>query len=89
MAYWFKAGVNPGSSKQFEYIMDSDNDLTDLPNTSADGTSQGDDITHLKCEKGSTAFSIDSGNVYVLNSSDEWTNVGRLYYAEAESEETP
>ena len=38
MAFWFKAGSNPGSSRQVEFIMDSDSDKSKLPTSSAPGT---------------------------------------------------
>lgn len=34
MAYWFKAGSNSGSSRQIEFLMDSDADVSSLPTSS-------------------------------------------------------
>lgn len=34
MAYWFKAGSTPGSSRQVEFLMDSDSDVSSLPTSS-------------------------------------------------------
>ena len=44
-----------------EYIIDSPNDVSNLPTT---------------CGWGSTAICIFSGDVYILNSSKEWTLLG-------------
>ena len=77
MAYWFKAGSTPGSSRQIEYLMDSDSDVSSLPTSSSDGTKQqGDSIVHLKCGKGSIALSIGTGNIFILNSNDSWVKIG-------------
>lgn len=77
MAYWFIAGANPGASKQVQFYMDSDSDVSDLPTSSANGVKQdGDDVSYLPCGKGSVALSITTGNIFILDSSDEWTQVG-------------
>jgi len=56
--------------------MDADTDKNNLPTVAADGVPQGDSVTHLKCGKGSTAFSIDSGKMFMLNSSNSWVEIG-------------
>ena len=77
MAFWFKAGSNPGSSRQVEFIMDSDSDKSKLPTSSAPGTQQDtDDVINLPVGKGSMAFSIATGKIFMLNSSDTWVEVG-------------
>ena len=77
MAYWFRAGISPENSRQVEFIMDSDSDKSSLPTSSSAGTPQnGDDVLHLPVGKGSTAFSISSGKVFMLNSSDSWIEIG-------------
>lgn len=77
MAFWFKAGSNPGSSRQVEFVMDSDSDKNNLPTSSAPGTQQdADDVINLPVGKGSAAFSIATGKVFMLNSSDTWVEVG-------------
>lgn len=77
MAYWFKAGSNSGSSRQIEFLMDSDADVSSLPTSSQNGTKQqNDDVSHLKCGKGSVALSIGTGNVFILNSNDFWVKIG-------------
>ena len=72
MAYWFVSGANPGGSNQKQYMMDSDSDLTSLPTATSNGVKQADDVTHLPCGRGSMALSIVSGNIYILNSNNEW-----------------
>ena len=73
MAYWINDTVDVGGSRQLQYFMDTDTDLGDLPTTSAEGVQQDEDTTiHLTCGKGSIALAISTGNLYVLDSSDEW-----------------
>lgn len=77
MAFWFKAGSDPGSSRQVEFVMDSDSDKSKLPTSSAPGTQQGeDDVVNLPVGKGSVALSIATGKIFMLNSSDTWVEVG-------------
>lgn len=77
MAFWFKAGSDPGSSRQVEFVMDSDSDKSKLPTSSALGTQQdADDVINLPVGKGSMAFSIATGKIFMLNSSDTWVEVG-------------
>ena len=53
--------------------MDSDADVANLPTTSNEGTKQDVDSTaHRKCSVGSESLCISTGDVYVLNSLDEW-----------------
>lgn len=56
---------------QIQYIVDTDSDISDLPTSTKRGAKGEDYIA-----KGSVALSIASGNIYVLNSSDTWTEVG-------------
>ena len=51
--------------------MDTDSDLASLPTTTRSGISD-NEIYNLSCGKGSMAISLESGNVYVLNSSGNW-----------------
>jgi len=59
-----------------QYIMDADTDKDNLPTATAEGASQDDSVTHLKCGKGSTALSIESGKIFMLNSSNSWVEIG-------------
>ena len=77
MAYWINESAKAGNSRQIQYMMDADTDKTSLPTSAAPGVQQGEDETiHLPCGKGSLAFSIASGKVFVLNSSDSWVEIG-------------
>ena len=76
MAYWFVSGANPSGSKQKQYMMDSDSDITSLPTATSNGVKQADDVTHLSCGRGSMAISISSGKIYVLNSQNSWEEFG-------------
>lgn len=76
MAYWINDTARFSPTRQIQYIMDADTDKNNLPTVAADGVPQGDSVTHLKCGKGSTAFSIDSGKMFMLNSSNSWVEIG-------------
>lgn len=77
MAYWYKEGSNSGSSRQKQYLMDSDADVSSLPTSSQNGVKQqNDDVVHLRCGKGSAALSIGTGNIFILNSNDSWAKIG-------------
>lgn len=56
--------------------MDSDTDVADLPTSASLGVEQDDSVAHQKVAKGSTALSIESGNVFMLNSTDSWEQIG-------------
>lgn len=47
--------------KMHDYIIDTDNDAKDLPET---------------CAAGSTALSCASGNVFIVNASGQWVKLG-------------
>ena len=64
MAYFMHKGLPKG---QKEYFIDTDSDVASLPTSTSTGE---------KAAKGSMAISIASGNLFILNSSDQWTKVG-------------
>ena len=76
MAYWINKTTKLSSGRQLTYIMDNDDDLSNLPGLTTSGVQQGlDMVSCLPCEKGSRAFSISSGKTYMLDSNDEWIEV--------------
>lgn len=77
MAYWIDATAKVNSARQWQFYVDSDSDIIKLPTSSASGVQQGNDvISCLPCGKGSVALSIATGNLFVLNSSDNWVQIG-------------
>lgn len=76
MAYWIdnKESYTPG--RQVQFFMDSDTDIANLPTSADFGVEQDDSVAHQKVAKGSTALSIETGSVYMLNSSDSWVKIG-------------
>lgn len=77
MAYWIDESAKVGSGRQVTFFCDSDNDISNLPTSSASGVKQDtDDVSCLPCGKGSKALAIESGKIYILNSSDSWTEIG-------------
>lgn len=64
---------DPTSRRVVDFLMDSVEDLSDLPGINKRGTPQPDDSTvHLPVEKGSTALCISDASLYILNSQNQW-----------------
>ena len=59
------------NERQFQYIVDSDSDISNLPTSTTKG-SNGEDCISI----GSMAMSIESGKIFVLGSSNTWTVIG-------------
>lgn len=77
MAYWIDASAKVNNSRQITFYMDGDSDKNSLPTASAAGVQQGDNETnHLPCGRGSKALSIATGKIYILNSTDQWIEIG-------------
>lgn len=77
MSYWIDANTKANNLRQYQFFIDTDEDVASLPTTTENGTQQGNDVTScLPCGKGSVAFSIASGSAYILNSNNEWVKIG-------------
>lgn len=79
MAYWYDDLSARSTSSRRVVMFDTDErgNISDLPTTSAEGTPQdGDSTLHLKVAKGSTALVIEDSSVWMLNSNDEWIELG-------------
>lgn len=77
MSYWIDATTKANNPRQLQFYVDTDADISKLPTTSTNGVKQGNDSFSCRpCGKGSVAFSIASGNLFVLNSSDNWVQIG-------------
>lgn len=77
MSYWIDESDKVGSRRQLSFFIDSDDDVSSLPTSSSPGIQQeNDNISYLCCGKGSVALSIESGKVFMLDSSDQWREVG-------------
>ena len=74
--YWIDASTKANNSRQFQFLMDTDADKNNLPTSTSSGVKQGDEVSCLPCGKGSTALSIATGKIFVLNSNDVWTEIG-------------
>lgn len=57
--------------RQYSYIVDADTDIDDLPTSTKKG-SNGESCVSV----GSMAMSIGSGKIFILDSSDTWTEYG-------------
>lgn len=60
------------SERQFQFFVDNDADIIELPTSTQKG-SNGDGCVSI----GSIAISMESGKLFVLNSSNIWTKVGK------------
>lgn len=69
MAYILHKGEE---ERQFQFFIDKDSDISGLPTSTRKG-SNGDGCVSI----GSIAISMESGKLFVLNSSDVWTKVGK------------
>ena len=77
MAYWIDNNAEVKNARQITFFMDSDSDVTNLPTSSTHGVQQGENIIScLPCGKGSVAMSIESSNIYMLNSANQWIKIG-------------
>lgn len=77
MAYWIDATTEPNSARQYTYFMDTDDDKVNLPTSTSNGVKQGEnDVSYLPCGRGSVAMAISSGKTYMLNSNDDWVEIG-------------
>ena len=76
MAYWIDNNQPYVSGKQVQFFADTDEDIASLPTSTHIGVKQSDTVSHQIVGKGSIALSIESGNVYMLNSRDFWVKIG-------------
>lgn len=65
MAYYLYKGEE---ERQMQFMVDKESEMSDLPTTSKVGANGHDAVS-----AGSIAICIESGELYILNSSDEWT----------------
>ena len=65
MSYYIVRDYN--YERQNDFIIDTDEDVALLPTST---------VGNVKTGKGSMALSIATGNLFVLNSEDEWVKVG-------------
>ena len=73
MSYWINDNVRIGNARQLQFFCDSDADIADLPTSITSGVQQGlDTISNRPCGKGSIALSIESGDLFILNSENTW-----------------
>lgn len=63
-------------ARQINYIADNPDDVTKLPTSITKGEPQPNDSTaHLEVSYGSQCLVISTGELYILNSQDEWVSV--------------
>lgn len=74
--YWYDdtSDRDPSSRRCVDFIIDTPADINNLPGIGVYGKPQPDDSTvHFPVEKGSTAMSISPAKLFILNSSNQWT----------------
>ena len=71
--YWLDSSRKFKTPGRKAFLMDSDNDVQNLPTIVADGVIQDENnVNNQKVVVGSVAYSIDSGNIFILNSQSVW-----------------
>ena len=71
--YWIDHNNSYMPAHQVAFICDSEADIADLPTTSAEGKKYDTDTSvDDKVAAGSSCLVIDTSEVYMLNSDDEW-----------------
>jgi len=75
--YWIDRNSQPkGITNQVDFYCDTTADITNLPTSQNEGVQQGNDnVSNKPVAKGSTCLCIGSSSLYILNSSDIWTEV--------------
>ena len=78
MAYWYDdtSSGRRTTHNVTDFIMDDDSDVANLPTSTTEGVPQPPDTTlHRKVAKGSSALSIGSSSLFMLNSQDQWVQM--------------
>lgn len=72
--YWLDTSQKyTGSPAQQSFYADSVDDIKNLPTSTKEGVKQGSDSTSCrKTAKGSQCLVIDTSEVYMLKSNDQW-----------------
>ena len=77
--YWIDENTSPKQTPRGEqkaFFADAVSDVSNLPTSIALGVKQGDDEESCKCVlPGSSCLVIATSEVYILNSSNEWTKL--------------
>ena len=78
MAYWYDdtSARSMTSRRNVDFMMDDDSDVSLLPTIENEGVPQdGDSTLHLPVGKGSSALSIATATLFMLNSQGEWVQM--------------
>lgn len=74
--YWLDSKQSAGTNQK-TFFCDSTADISNLPTITSDGEKQGDDpVSNKKVGLGSTCLVVGTGDVYMLDSNNEWTKLG-------------
>lgn len=75
--YWIDSTQEyTGTPTIRNFYCDTPADITNLPTSSSEGVQQGDDtVSCQKVSPGSSCLCIGSGELYMLNSLDQWKSV--------------
>ena len=76
MAYFIDYNNSYVPGKQVSFFCDTPDDIQNLPTSRREGVPQsGDTSVDDKVVAGSTCLCISTGDVYMLNSNDEWVKL--------------
>lgn len=73
MAYYFNKGLE---ERQESFFVETEEDISKLPTTTTEGDkTKAKDSAYRKVAAGSIALCIETGDVYILNTNDNWIKV--------------
>lgn len=72
MAYFLDHNSNYVPSGQKVFYCDEPSDIDNLPTSKKEGAPQNGTVTDNKVQPGSSCLCISTGDLYILNSNDEW-----------------
>ena len=79
--YWFDETAPVGAGRQVTFFLDNDLDVTNLPTHTRAGSNldnPNDTTLSRPVGIGSKAFVIGSARLYMLDSNDNWVEVGEV-----------
>ena len=72
--YYFNKGTD---ERQEQFIAETEADIAKLPTlTSAGNQAESEGFAYQKTGVGSVALCVETGDVYILTSNNQWTKVG-------------
>lgn len=75
--YWIDASSSVSGGNQKTFCCDTESDINNLPTTTTEGAVQaGNNVVNQRVEMGSKCMVVETGELYILGSSNTWDKVG-------------